>query len=145
MRRYRIGETNWFARVALGVMTVLIPAAAFARSARHGLEPGWLAVPPMLFYLWYMSLTPIREALLSDAGEITFVNALRKRTVRISEIVQIRPMFNLGSGNFVLTHGQGSEYLFGDPSAVATLVRDLRALGASFAARGVPEPPGTVV
>jgi hypothetical protein len=140
-----IGQSRWLERAALGAFSLVAIAVVVARGARHGLEAGTLLLPIMLSYFWYMTLAPVRVVLVSPDGDVIFENAWRRRVTRIEDILEVRPLLNIVTNDFVLKHRGGSELLFGDPTAVAALVANLRELGATFPSRGLPEPPGAIV
>ena len=98
-------------------------------------------VAPILVYFWYMVLKPVRRAIISEGSQITFTTGLGSRSVMISSIRTIQPF--LGSReNFTLIHENGSELLFSDPTMVALLARDIRAVTCDVAVRGVSDLPG---
>lgn len=146
MKKYtfeRPGFTNTASKGVLVVATLfpiyLVIAQRIAGNAH--VQYIVLLVYPIIAYWWYAALKPVKSAQLFENGDLTFVTGFGTKTMAVGSVRAIRPMFNLSARDFVLQHEQGSELLFGDPTAVSLLAASIRRVNPSLRLHRVPDPP----
>ncbi len=111
-----------------------------------GIVPPWFAFEGFMgiVYVWVFRFRPVKAITVERDGNVIFDRYLGRCEVNAIYIQRVRPFFHVFKDNFVVTHAEGSELLFGDAERIAELVRELSRFNPEIEVTGVPLPPAGV-